>query len=121
MDPFIPFAVAAMVLGALALRSIKSFDELVEVVWEHHHDLWVAQGRPIGTFWRPEDPEVKLISSLNARRRLRSGLMLRTPDWIPEDSPAHLKIATYRITTTIGWGGMALLGVVVGLWGALGG
>lgn len=118
MDPFIPFTVAAMVLGALALRSIKAFDEFVEVVWQQHHELWVEHGRPIGTFWRPEDPEVKLLSSLNARRKLRMGLMFRTPEWLPEDSPGHLKIATYRITTTVGWGGLALLAMVTALMSA---
>jgi hypothetical protein len=118
MDPFIPLSVALMGLLAMNLRALKAFDELVETIWEHHRELWVEQGRPIGTFWRPEDPDVKLISSLAARRRLRSGLMRTTPEWLPEDSPAHLKIATYRVTTVIGWGGLALVGLGITVWGA---
>ena len=119
MDPFIPLSVALMVLLAMNLRALKAFDELVETLWEHHHELWIEQGRPIGTFWRPEDPDVKLLSSLAARRRLRSGLMRTTPTWFPEDSPVHLKLATYRVTTTIGWGGLALVGLGLTGWGLL--
>ena len=119
MDPFVPLMVSLMVLLALNLRALKAFDELVESIWTHHHDLWVSHGRPIGTFWRPEDPDVRLVSSLAARRRLRSGLMRSAPDWLPEDSPAHLKIATYRVTTLMGWGGLGLVGVGLAVWGTL--
>lgn len=121
MDPFIPLTVALMGLLAMNLRALKAFDELVETLWAHHPELWVAQGRPIGTFWRPEDPDVKLISSLAARRRLRSGLMRTSPAWLPDDSPVHLKIATYRVTTVIGWGGLAVVGLGLAIWGAFAG
>ena len=119
MDPFIPLYVALMVLLAVNLRALKAFDELVETIWEHHRALWIAQGRPIGTFWRPEDPDIRLVSSLAARRRLRRGLMRTSPDWLPDDSPAHLKIATYRVVNLVGWGGLALVGIGLGVWGML--
>lgn len=119
MDPFIPLTAALMGLLALNLRALKAFDELVEAVWENHRELWVEHGRPIGTFWRPEDPDVTLLSSLAARRRLRSGLMRTSPEWLPEDSPVHLKIATYRVTTLLGWGGLALVGLALAIWGVV--
>lgn len=121
MDAFIPLTVALIVLLGINFRALKAFDDLVEGLHDVHKDLWVAQGRPIGTFWRPEDPEVKLVSSLLARQRFRSGLMSQAPDWLPEDSPLHVKVATYRITTLAGWGGLALLGVALGVFGAING
>lgn len=109
MDPILLLSLPLVLLLAVKFRAFKAFDELMEKVHVHHRDRWDALGRPIGYFWRPADGSVETMQGMAARMPLTRGWLFTDPPWMPEDSPARLSLATWRVTTFLSWGGFLLV------------
>ena len=108
MDPILLLSLPLVVLLAVKFRAFKTFDELMEKVFLHHRERWEQLGRPIGYFWRPDD-DTKTVAGVAARLPLTRAWLFRDPAWLPDDSPARLSLATWRVTTLLSWGGFLLL------------
>jgi hypothetical protein len=120
MDPVVVFSLVMIGLVAIKFRSFKLWDELSELVYTRHRDQWEALGRPLGYFWRPDEKGVSTLGGMAARRKLTSAWLAETPDWMPEDGPERVKLAAWRVTLWISWGGIALVGVALFGWQMLG-
>jgi len=111
MDPVLPFSVVMIALVAVKFRSFKLWDELMALVHGNHPDTWNKLGQPIGYFWRPEEPAVKTLPSMAARRKLTTAWLSEVPEWMPEDGPERVKLAAWRFTLWTSWLGIAAVGL----------
>lgn len=113
MDPVVVFSLVMIGLVAVKFRSIKLWDELLELVYTHHRDHWEAHGRPIGVFWRPDDKTVSTLDGMAARRSLHQAWLHEAPDWMADNSPEAVKLAAWRLTHWASWVGIALVGLAL--------
>ena len=67
-------------LIAVLLYAFILFDRLLRSEYQHHRNLWEADGRPAGFFWHA--PECEFITSHLVRSRLVFSWLFRTPSWI---------------------------------------
>ena len=115
MDPVVIFSLVMVALVAVKFRSFKLWDELTELVYTHHRDQWETLGRPLGYFWRPDEKGVSTFGGMAARRKITSAWLSETPEWMEAGGPVQVKLAAWRVTHWLSWGGIALVGV--GLFG----
>jgi hypothetical protein len=118
VDPFFLVTLPLMLLIAVKLRALKAFDDLMAAMHRLDEARWVALGRPIGYFWRPEDQAAKTVQGVRARRPILRQWLFSDPDWLAGDSPLRLPLATWRITTLLSWAGFGILAVLAALAGA---
>jgi|GEM_PF-2930094 len=116
MDPVLPFSLLMIGLVAVKFRSFKIWDELMERIYAHHRDQWEALGRPLGYFWRPDEKGVSTLGGMASRRKLTTTWLSETPEWMPEDGPERVKLASWRVTLWASWGGIVLVGVGLFAW-----
>lgn len=116
MDPVLLLAVCALPPAALQLRALRLWDELVEALWTEDRARWEALGRPIGYFWRPEEPKMGVLEGIGARRRLSWSLAFTTPDWCPESGTIPLKLMSWRTSSAISAAGLTVVGLGAAAW-----
>jgi hypothetical protein len=83
------------------------FDVLVRRQYSLHRSEWVADGKPIGFFFVPQETTVVaglFVSSTStlARRRISFGWLFHTPEWIHQDRIAKRLLLSLR-ALVIGW------------------
>jgi len=111
MDPVLLLALCALPPLALQLRAMRLWDDLVEALWALDRPRWDALGRPIGFFWRPEEPKMGIFEGVAARRRLQWQLAFRTPDWCPAEGKIPLKIMGWRLSSLLSALGLTAVGL----------
>jgi hypothetical protein len=72
-------------LVGILLYAFVLFDRLLLTEYHQFRDVWEADGRPAGLFWRA--PECNRFFSHLARARLSFAWLFRTPNWVSA-SPA---------------------------------
>lgn len=113
MDPVLVFSLVMIALVALKFRSFKLWDELMDLVHRNYFAEWEGLGQPIGYFWRPEEPSVRTLPSMKARRKLTMAWLSEMPAWMAEDGPERVKLAAWRLTFWGSWIGIALVGLAL--------
>lgn len=119
MDPLLTIAVMFLPVLAVQFRAFRLWDELVEALWADDRPRWEALGRPIGFFWRPEEPKMGVLEGIIARHRLQLQVLGGLPSWAPETGTIPLKMMGWRLTTVFSAAGVLLIGLVVLGWTAL--
>ena len=77
-------AICVAVLFVVVFKTLRLCDSLIRHEFEHHHEQWIADGRPNGFFWGP--PGGYSMDSSLARNRVTRSWLFSTPKWI-SDSP----------------------------------
>ena len=107
------FMVIPLLLALLSLIFVfVNFDCLMKILYEDE-DLWKANGRPCGFFWKPKELPIRWnwFSSLRdlsevasfhkVGYRLSFSLLFRTPDWIKNDQRAIRCLFRYRTSVAL--------------------
>jgi hypothetical protein len=92
---FLPFLGLLLTL----LISFWTFDQLVKLEYQEHHDVWMRDGKPSGFLWRPQ--ESKGFKSSLARSKLSSCWPLMTPDWTKQSTEGKKLIKRLRVCVAI--------------------
>lgn len=111
MDPVLLLALCSVPALALQLRAMRLWDELVEALWTEDRPRWEAIGRPIGFFWRPEEPKMGALEGIGARRRLQWSLAFGQPDWFPTEGKVALKMMGWRMSSMLSAVGLTVIGL----------
>ena len=119
MDPLLTIALMFLPVLAVQFRAFRLWDELVEAIWTDDRARWEALGRPIGFFWRPEEPKMGVLEGILPRHRLQMQVLGGLPDWAPEQGQIPLKMMGWRLTSILSVGGVALIGLFVLGWTSL--
>jgi hypothetical protein len=75
------------------------FDRLIRAEYEQHRQIWEADGRPAGYFWRPA--ECTLIASRFAKSRLSLVWLFQTPAWIANSPVLRALLRQHRLAVLI--------------------
>jgi hypothetical protein len=94
---FLPLFPLVMVL----LYGFVLFDRLLRAEYEGHRQIWEADGRPRGFFWRPAESSSFDILSQVARLRLNFAWLFRTPSWIAESPLYKVSLRKHRLAVLI--------------------
>ncbi len=83
-----------------------NFDRLMRILYIENRELWEANGRPCGFFWKPKEcagmfynPKelINLLPSYAACNRLAFELLFKTPNWIKGNKRAEKYLFRLRI------------------------
>jgi hypothetical protein len=102
------FFLIMVALTLLLLIGRRQFDELLRHLHEHRLEEWIAAGRPLGYFWRPEE-DIAWIEGTQARSRLLRGWLVRSPDWMA--GRLQWKLRLVRLSMVLSYLGFVLAGV----------
>jgi hypothetical protein len=97
MPAFVIFFV--IFAGPWLLYSFVLFDRLVREEYREHRQLWDADGRPRGFFWRA--PECSDFGSSMAMNRLNLVWLFRTPAWIEHSAPYKAWLNQMRVCVAV--------------------
>jgi len=87
----LPLAVMIFGVVAFLLPSFVTFDRLIRLQADAHHESWIADGRPHGMFWRAPG------GSHWAKQRCMMAWPLRTPKWAKSDQEALQLLRRLRV------------------------
>ena len=104
-----------LLVGAIAafvvlLLGESTFDEIVEAEYQSSQESWVADGRPRGFWWYPQDSD-----SFQGRFtgiRLQILLLFKTPTWAKESPTVLGLLRRYRFCTHSWYLSLAVLFVL---------
>ncbi|HEY0051763.1 MAG TPA: hypothetical protein VGB68_20870 [Pyrinomonadaceae bacterium] len=79
------------------------FDRVVKFEFGNYRKYWIADGKPIGFFWVPEEARGEFlrlpkISSSIKRTRFASRWIYTTPSWARGDAQAKRILLQYKLT-----------------------
>ncbi len=99
--------VLVLVAGlASILTGLLAFDGLIHRLYSHHHDEWIASGRPGGLFRVPKEvvdlPFREGFSSSAANSRLIWRWVFVTPEWMKQETGATRLVWTMRVALIVG-------------------
>jgi len=80
------------------------FDRLLRAEYQEHRQIWEADGRPSGFFWRAQ--ECDFLRSQLSRMRLSALWLCRTPEWIAGSESLTICLRRLRQVLLIWCAGM---------------
>lgn len=96
--------ICVAMLFVVAFKTLPLCDSLIRHEFEHHHEQWIADGRPNGFFWRPPG-EYSSDSSL-ARNRITRSWLFSTPEWVsssPDMKRIFLQLRKWTLLGGAAW------------------
>jgi hypothetical protein len=96
---FLPFIL-------FTLLTFYLFDRVVKFEYRNYRKYWIADGKPIGFFWVPEEARGEFlglpkISSSFKRSRLSFRWIYTTPKWARGDAQAKKYLLQYKLTAVL--------------------
>lgn len=96
---FLPFILYTLFIFYL-------FDRIVKFEYENYKKRWIADGKPIGFFWVPEEARSEFlrlpkITGSFARSRCCFRWNFITPEWVKGDRQAAKILRLYRISCAL--------------------
>jgi len=88
-------------LVAVLLYAFVLFDRLLRAEYEDQRQIWEADGRPRGYFWRPAECSAFDFLGQFARVRLSIAWLFRTPSWIAESGPYKVSLRRHRVAVLV--------------------
>lgn len=116
MDPLLIVALLFLPVIAVQFRAFVLWDELTEALWADDRPRWEALGRPIGFFWRPEEPKMGVFEGIAPRHRMQLQALAGRPDWAPESGTIPLKMMGWKVTSAISLAGVLGIGLLLLVW-----
>ena len=95
----IAIAMPLIVLVAILLYGFFLFDRLIRAEYEQHRQIWEADGKPAGFFWRPA--ECSRVASHFAKSKLSLVWLFRTPAWIAGSPVLRAWLRQHRWTVLV--------------------
>lgn len=96
---FLPFIL-------FTLLTFYLFDRVVKFEYSNYRKYWIADGKPIGFFWVPEEARGEFlrlpkISSSFVRSRFAGYWIYTTPEWTKGDARATKVLLQYKLTAVL--------------------
>jgi hypothetical protein len=88
-----------ILLVFVLLYGLLLFDRLIRAEYEQHRQIWEADGRPAGFFWRAA--ECSFMASHFAKTRLTLVWLFRTPAWIADSPVLRARLRRHRWSVLI--------------------
>jgi hypothetical protein len=90
--------IVVLFLG-ISIYSVNRFDKLLSIEYESNREAWIADGKPMGSFWWA--PDESSLQNAFAGQRFRYKIVFKTPDWINQNEVAKGYLRQLRITILI--------------------
>jgi hypothetical protein len=91
---------AVLFLG-ISIYGVIRFDKLISIEYETNREAWIADGKPMGSFWWA--PEESSYQNAMAAQHFKIKVIFKTPDWINQNEAAKGYLRQLRIAALI-WG-----------------
>lgn len=90
--------IAVLFIG-ISIYSVIRFDRLISIEYETNRDAWIADGKPMGSFWWA--PEESSYKNALAGQNFKLKVIFKTPDWINQNEIAKGCLRQLRIAILI--------------------
>jgi len=90
--------VAVLFIG-ISIYSVIRFDKLISLEYETNREAWIADGKPMGSFWWA--PEESSYQNAIAGQHFKLKVIFKTPDWINQNEVAKGYLRQLRIAALI--------------------
>ena len=108
MTSLLILLVSVAIVASVMLSGYFTFDRLLRREHDVHADAWIADGRPIGMFWRPEGARFSLRSRW-AMDKCTWAWLFRSPEWALRDEEALRLLRRYRLLVAAAYIGFAIV------------
>jgi hypothetical protein len=89
----------AVLFFGISIYSVIRSDRLISIEYETNREAWIADGKPMGSFWWA--PEESSYQNALAGKHFKLKVIFNTPDWINQNEVAKGYLRQLRIATLI--------------------
>jgi hypothetical protein len=108
MASLLILVVLVVIVASVMLFTYFTFDRLIRRQHDEHVDEWIADGRPIGMFWRPDGARFSFRSRW-AMDKCTWAWLFRSPGWASRDQEALRLLRRYRVLVAVSYIGIAVV------------